>query len=242
MSRGRLLIVEDSEPGAALLYEVFKAEGFEPVVRGDVMTGVAAAGELRPLAIFIDWQLPDGSGLDACRRIRERDARVPILMVTARSDEVSATRALDAGADDFVTKPIRTSELVARMEAIFRRVAAVDGRVTASRASAPGLAVRLGDVEFDNVARTVTVAGNPVSLGALEFSLLEYLVLNRGIAVSRDRILSEVYGYDAEIDTGRVDLLVRRLRGKLGKGSGRGDQIVLVPGFGYRLQAAGATA
>ena len=237
MSRGKLLIVEDSAPGAALLSEVFKAEGFEPVVRGDVTTGVAAAAELGPLAIFIDWQLPDGSGLEACRRIRERDRRVPIVMVTARSDEVSVTRALDAGADDFVTKPIRTAELVARMEAIFRRLAAAHGREPAPPPVAAEEVARLGVVEFDNIARTVTVAGEPVSLGALEFSLLEYLVRNRGIAVSRDQILSEVYGYDAEIATERVDLLVRRLRGKLGKGPGRGDQIVTVPGFGYRFQA-----
>jgi len=189
------------------------------------------------IAIFIDWQLPDGSGLDACRRIRERDQRVPILMVTARSDEASATRALDAGADDFVTKPIRTTELVARMEAIFRRLAVAERRIPAVVTPTTGPAIRLGAVEFDPVARTVKVGGEPVSLGALEFSLLEYLVVNRGIAVSRDQILSEVYGYDADIATGRVDLLVRRLRGKLGKGPDRGDQIVPVPGFGYRLHA-----
>ena len=237
MNRGRLLIVEDSEPGAMLLYEIFKAEGFEPVVRHDVASGIAAAEEVSPLAIFIDWQLPDGSGLDACRRIRERDPLVPILMVTARSDEASATRALDAGADDFVTKPIRTTELVARMEAIFRRLAVAERRIPAVVTPTTGPAIRLGAVEFDPVARTVKVGGEPVSLGALEFSLLEYLVVNRGIAVSRDQILSEVYGYDADIPTGRVDLLVRRLRGKLGKGPGQADQIVLVPGFGYRLQA-----
>jgi DNA-binding response OmpR family regulator len=100
-----------------------------------------------------------------------------------------------------------------------------------------GPRIRFGEVEFDPTARTVAVDGKPVGLGALEFGLLEYLVVNRRIAVSRDQILSEVYGYDAEIPTGRVDLLVRRLRGKLGKGAGRGDQIVLVPGFGYRLDA-----
>lgn len=124
------------------------------------------------------------------------------------------------------------------MEAIFRRLAPNESRETRPAPPPAGLAVRLGDVVFDRVARTVTVAAQPVGLAALEFSLLEYLVLNRGIAVSRDQILSEVYGYDAEISTGRVDLLVRRLRAKLGKGKKRGDQIVPVSGFGYRLQAA----
>jgi two-component system alkaline phosphatase synthesis response regulator PhoP len=106
MSRGRILIVEDSESGALLLSEVFKAEGFEPIVRSDVASGVASAEEIAPQAVIIDWQLPDGSGLELCRRIRQRDPMIPIIMVTGRSDEASAIRALDAGADDFVTKPL----------------------------------------------------------------------------------------------------------------------------------------
>lgn len=240
MSRGRILIVEDSEDGALLLSEIFKREGFEAVVTGSAAGGLRSAEEAQPTAIFIDWELPDGSGLDVCRRIRTRDDAVPILMVTGRADEASAARALDAGADDFVVKPVRPTELVARLEATLRRVAS---HSRGARAPAPepqpepaaGPGLRFGQVTVDLKARLASVDGVPVALGALEFGLLEYLARNRSVAVSKEQILAEVYGYAADLDTGRVDLLVRRLRSKLGRGAGQGDQIVAVPGYGFRL-------
>jgi DNA-binding response OmpR family regulator len=147
------------------------------------------------------------------------------------------SRGLDAGADDFLSKPFRRQELAARLEAHLRKLAAlpVDSAAVAGvkEAVARKDVRTVGGVEIDLGARTATLDGSPVPLGSLEFRLLEYLVRNVGVALSRDQILREVHGYD-DIPTERVDLLVRRLRAKLGLG----DWIRAVPGYGYRLERA----
>jgi DNA-binding response OmpR family regulator len=180
--------------------------------------------------------LPDSPGIDVCRHFRELDPVIPIIFVSGRDDETTITRGLDAGADDFVIKPFRKGELVARLEAHLRKVAGVRRSVPAGGEPVDRKVYRFGDVEVDLDAREVRSAGADVLLGPLEFRLLEYMCRNAGIAVSREQILSEVYGYDADISTERVDLLVRRLRTKLGEGSARGGQLVAVPGYGYRLE------
>ena len=141
-----------------------------------------------------------------------------------------------------MVKPVRRIELVARLEAHLRKVAAVRSAPASQVASMTAAPVDLdrqlhfGAVEIDPAARIVRVAGGEIGLGPLEFKLLEYFGRNAGIAISREQILNEVYGYDADISTERVDLLVRRLRAKLGEGSDRGGQLVAVPGYGYRLE------
>ena len=147
-------------------------------------------------------------------------------------------RALDAVADDFVAKPFRLTELIARLEAhVLKAYAAIPlirGAATAPTSSANGL--RFGEVEVDLAAREVRVAGEAVGLGPLEFKLVEYLCQNAGVAISRDQIMSQVYGYEADISTERVDLLARRVRAKLGEGPSRGGHLVAVPGYGYRWE------
>lgn len=241
-TRGRILVVEDDESSAELLAALLTEEGFQPVVEEDVSGALTIFERERPIAVFIDWVIPGGSGVELCRRIRSDDPVVPIFFVTARADEASASRGLDAGADDYITKPVRPRELVARLEAHLRKLSARPSAAAApaeAPAPGPGPATatvtanveRFGDVEVDLEARRVLAGGRPVMLGALEFRLLEYLVRNAGIALSRDQILEEVHGYEG-IPTERVDLLVRRLRTKLGW-----DQwITAVPGYGYRLE------
>lgn len=238
-ARGRLLIIEDSPETSELLSVVVEEEGFSPVVRNTGQAGIDAFEAEQPVAVLLDWVMPDRPGIDVCRQLRERDPAVPIIFVSGRDDEASISRGLDAGADDFVVKPVRRIELVARLEAHLRKVHDLTQGPVATATGAverDGDDSRFGVVEVDSAARIVRVDGQEVALGPLEFKLLEYFGRNAGIAISREQVLNEVYGYDADISTERVDLLVRRLRTKLGEGPERGGQLVAVPGYGYRLE------
>src|SRR5438105_1469452 len=235
-NRGTVLVVEDSLESAALISTVLEEEGFRAVVRHDGQEGLQAFSHERPLAVLLDWVLPGGPGLEICRRIREQDPVIPIFFISGRQDEASVSRGLDAGADDFLVKPFRPRELMARLDASLRKVAAMQAPAgqpgAAVAAPAQAAVLTLGEAEVDLGAREARLRGEPVALGPLEFKLLEYLVRNPGVALSRDQILREVYEYDAQIATDRVDLLVRRLRSKLAWG----DRLVAVPGYGYRLE------
>lgn len=238
-TRGPLLIVEDSPESAELLATIFEEEGFHPVICRTGGEAVEQFEATRPVAVLLDWVMPDRPGIDVCRHVRESDPVIPIVFVSGRDDEASVSRGLDAGADDFVIKPVRRTELVSRIEAHLRKAAAAGSAPPApSPDPAPAVAatLRFGAVDLDARARLVRVEGREVGLGPLEFKLLEYFGRNAGIAISREQILNEVYGYDADISTERVDLLVRRLRAKLGEGADRGGQLVAVPGYGYRLE------
>jgi len=240
-SRGTILIVDDDAATAELIADLVLDEGFAVVRAGGGNEALAAFARDKPVAVFLDWVLPDLPGIEACRSLRALDRLVPIIFVSGRDDEASAVRALEAGADDFIAKPVRIRELIARMEAHLRKVGEL--HAVAAAAAAPADASRaadrvrrFGEIEVDLAARRVWVAGEALNLAPLEFSLLEYLAQNAGVAVSRDQIMREVYGFAAEISTERVDQLVRRLRAKLGEGAGRGGVLVAVPGYGYRLE------
>jgi len=234
--RGTVVIVEDSAESAELLADIVEAEGFDTLVCTTGRDAVEQAASRKPVAVLLDWGLPDRPGIDVCREIRATNSALPIIFVSGRDDETSIARGLDAGADDYVAKPVRAGELMARVEAHLRRVEAL--RPNHNRMSDHGAKVRLGALEIDVGARSVRRHGRLVALGQLEFKLLEYLLRNACTAVSRDQIMSEVYGYDAEISTERVDLLVRRLRSKLG-GEEIDVAIAAVPGYGYRLDRRG---
>ena len=234
-ARGAVLVVEDDLASAELLAALLEEEGFEALVCPDGTSVLERFETERPVAVLIDWVIPGGPGIELCRQIRVRDSVVPIVFVSGRADEASVSRGLDAGADDFLTKPLRPRELVARLEAHLRKLASLpspNSPATPPPETPPGDGNRnFGDVEIDLVARTARVRGQPVTLGSLEFRLLEYFVRNAGVALSRGQILNEVHGYD-DIPTERVDLLVRRLRAKLSWS----DWITAVPGYGYRLE------
>jgi DNA-binding response OmpR family regulator len=236
-SRGDILIVEDTADAAAAYQVVVQREGFRTVVCGTAAEALAAFANVKPVAVILDWTLPDEPGTEVCRKLRARDQAVVIIFASGRDDETSIARGLDAGADDYIPKPVRATELIARLESHIRRVEAIRNMVTkpAPAAVAASSARRFGDVEVDMGARTVRVKEKAVSLGPMEFRLLEYLVRNAGVAVSRDQIMSEVYGYDADIGTERVDLLIKRLRAKI-HDHAEGGLISAVPGYGYRLE------
>src|SRR5919204_4896542 len=234
-ARGRLLIIEDSGETSEVLAALVEEEGFAPIACRTAADGLMSFTTQQPVAVFLDWVLPDRPGIDVCRELRGQDALVPIIFVSGREDETSISRGLDAGADDFVVKPFRRGELVSRLEAHLRKAAAGAGGAGVKTESA-ARNHQFGEIQVDSAARLVRVNGSEVALGPLEFRLLDYFCSNAGIAVSREQILNEVYGYDADISTERVDLLVRRLRSKLGDGPTKGGQLVAVPGYGYRLE------
>ncbi len=232
--RGTILIVDDNQESAQLIADLVVREGFRPLVASTGAGALESFMRARPVAVVLDWVLPDLPGTEVCRGIRAESATVPILFVSGRDDETSVVRALDAGADDFLTKPVQGGELVARLESNLRKVGALQNPPGPHVPEVVLKSLRFGTVHVDLGAHEVSVDQVPVRLGPLEFKLLEYLARNSGVAVSRDQIMNEVYGYDADITTERVDLLVRRVRAKLGDHDG--GYIAAVPGFGYRLE------
>jgi len=226
-SRTRVLVVEDEGDIAGLIRHALERGGEMTV---EVATGgdqaLSMAEEQPPDLIVLDLNLPGLGGLEVCRLLRSRPAtaRVPIIMLTARTSEGDRVTGLDAGADDYVTKPFSLRELSARVRAVLRR----------GRSEEPGAAtVYRGKhlvADFDAVA--IAVDGESVRLTRREFELLRCLVENRNRVLSRDRLLERVWGYDRLVETRSVDVHVGRLRGKLGEA---GKQIETVIGLGYRF-------
>ena len=225
--RTRVLVVEDEQDIAGLIKHALEREGameVETVGSGD--TALKAVNEDVPDLIVLDLNLPVLSGVEVCRILRGRTetARVPIIMLTARSTESDRIAGLDVGADDYITKPFSLRELAARVRAVLRR------RTEASDGNTPIYRGKHIVADFDAVA--VHVDGEPVRLTRREFELLRYLVANKNRVLSRDRLLERVWGYDQAIETRSVDVHVGRLRGKL-RNAGR--QIETVVGLGYRF-------
>ena len=221
----RVLIVEDDADIAALMHRYLEKAGFSVDVRasgGDAMRHITAQP---PDLLVLDVMLPEMSGLDICRAVRanERTAEIPIIMVTARADESERIGGLDIGADDYLAKPFSPGELVARVRALLRRT---------TRSAATDQSITYGLLVLDAESHTVTNAGVPVVLTAKEFLLLQYLLRNRGRVLSRDRLLTDVWGYKYTGGTRTVDVHVRRLREKLPVLEGA---LVTVKQFGYRL-------
>jgi DNA-binding response OmpR family regulator len=227
-ARKRVLVVEDEHDIAGLIRHTLQRTGdmdVEVAASGD--QALKAASEHPPDLIILDLNLPVLGGLEVCRLLRTRPAtsRVPIIMLTARTSEGDRVTGLDAGADDYVTKPFSLRELVARVRAVLRR-----GRPEEPPAAPPVYRGEHLVADFDAVA--IAVDGQPVRLTRREFELLRYLVENKGRVLSRDRLLERVWGYDRLIETRSVDVHVGRLRGKLGSA---GKQIETVVGLGYRF-------
>lgn len=227
----RILIVEDDADIAALMRRYLEKGGFRVDVRGSGGDAMRVIAETPPDLLVLDVMLPGITGLDICRAVRadERTADIPIIMVTARADESERIGGLDIGADDYLAKPFSPGELVARVRALFRRSA---------RSVTPDQAIAYGPFVLDADSHTVTSDGAPVGLTAKEFLLLQYLLRNRGRVLSRDRLLTDVWGYKYTGGTRTVDVHVRRLREKLPILE---TALVTVKQFGYRLLESPAT-
>lgn len=230
MAKGRILLVEDDRALAELLVYNLEREDFEVQATSDGEDAMLLAQEQAPDLVLLDWMIEGISGIEVCRRLRRlpSTANVPIIMLTARGEEVDRIRGLETGADDYITKPFSPRELVARVSAVLRRVR-------------PALAeerLSYADLEMDIVRHKVRRGGANVALGPTEFRLLRHFLEHPGRVFSRERLLDSVWGHDSDIEPRTVDVHIRRLRKAINEG-GKDDIIRTVRSAGYALDSDG---
>jgi two-component system, OmpR family, response regulator RegX3 len=236
----RVLLAEDEESFVDALVVGLGHEGFEVRVARDGMEALQLFDEVSPDLILLDLMLPKMSGIDVCRSIRAHSS-VPIIMVTAKGAEIDTVVALEMGADDYVTKPYRLRELVARMRAVMRRTpSAAEPRTTGTWAppEEEASAWEAGDVRVDLDQRRVYVRGEEVHLRRKEFELLRLLVENAGRVLTRDVLIDRVWGTDYIGDTKTLDVHIKRLRSRIEADPSSPVLITTVRGVGYRFDAA----
>ena len=221
-----VLVVEDEDSLSTLLQYNLDKEGYRVGLAGDGEEAMVMVDEQAPDLVLLDWMLPRVSGVEVCRRLRSRaeTRNLPIIMMTARGEESDRIRGLDTGADDYVVKPFSTTELMARIRAVLRRIR-------------PGLAdetVRIGDLMIDRAAHRVKRGEREVHLGPTEFKLLDYLMQHPGRVFSREQLLDSVWGSDVYVEARTVDVHIGRLRKALNESADK-DPIRTVRSAGYSL-------
>ena len=225
-----VLVVEDEDSFVEALTVGLKREGFRVQVATDGAQALDLFDAIRPDLVLLDVMLPKISGIDVCREIR-RKSSVPIIMVTAKGGEIDTVVGLEVGADDYVTKPYRLRELVARMRAVLRRRAGESGAYELS-----GEALQVGDVALDPQRHEVTIRGEAVTMPLKEFELLELLLANAGHVLPRETLIDRVWGSDYVGDTKTLDVHVKRLRAKVELDPSAPTRIVTIRGLGYKYE------
>jgi two-component system, OmpR family, response regulator RegX3 len=232
--RTTVLVVEDEESFVEALVLGLEREGFRVSAARDGAEALALFDAVQPDVVLLDLMLPKVSGVDVCREIRTR-SQVPIIMVTAKSSEVDTVLGLEMGADDYITKPYRMRELVARIRATLRRApAATSGAEHLDDLDEHVLEV--GDVRLDASRHEVTVRGDRVRLPLKEFELLELLLMHAGRVLPRETLISRVWGGDYVGDTKTLDVHVKRLRSKVEEDPARPTRITTIRGLGYKYE------
>ncbi|MEQ1788243.1 MAG: response regulator transcription factor [Acidimicrobiales bacterium] len=231
-----ILVVEDEDSFVEALTVGLKREGFRVTVARDGAEALDVFDAVRPDLVLLDVMLPKVSGIDVCRELRRRSS-VPIIMVTAKGSEIDTVVGLEVGADDYVTKPYRLRELVARMRAVLRRRAGESAGHALS-----GDALEVGDVALDPERHEVVIRGDAVSLPLKEFELLEILLANAGRVLPRDTLIDRVWGTDYVGDTKTLDVHVKRLRAKVEPDPSSPTRIVTIRGLGYKYEMPKASA
>ncbi len=224
--RGRVLVVDDDAALSEMLGIVLRGEGFEPVFCADGSEALQAFRDSRPDLVLLDLMLPGRDGIDVCRAIRA-ESGTPIVMLTAKSDTVDIVVGLESGADDYIVKPFKPKELVARIRARIRR-----------NDDAPAQTILVGDLEVDVTGHTVKRGGEVLSLTPLEFDLLVCLARKPGQVFTREVLLQEVWGYRHAADTRLVNVHVQRLRAKVERDPEHPDIVLTVRGVGYKAGPA----
>jgi len=225
--KGRILLVEDDRALVELLVYHFEREAFEVRTTADGEEALVMARESAPDLVILDWMIESLSGIEVCRQLRRlpETRNVPIIMLTARGEESDRIRGFETGADDYVTKPFSPRELVARVQAVLRRV----------RPALAGEQLSYADLEMDVAGHKVKRAGTPVALGPTEFRLLRHFLEHPCRVFSRERLLDSVWGQDSDIELRTVDVHIRRLRKAINAGEGAPDIIRTVRSAGYAL-------
>ncbi len=226
-----ILIVEDEESLAEPLAYLLQKEGFETLLAPDGPSALEQFSDDGVDLVLLDLMLPGMSGTDVCRKLRA-ESDVPIIMVTARDSEIDKVVGLELGADDYVTKPYSTRELVARIRAVLRRGPEVEDVEDFDDQILEG-----GRVRMDVERHTVLVDGQPVAMPLKEFDLLEYLMRNAGRVLTRGQLIDRIWGADYVGDTKTLDVHVKRLRTKIEQEPSRPRQLVTVRGLGYKFEA-----
>ena len=222
---GELILVVDDEPNIVQLARMYlEREGFRVAAVGDGISALEAVEQSRPALMVLDVMLPELDGLEVCRRLRAEKNSLPILMLTARDEDIDKILGLELGADDYLTKPFNPRELTARVKAILRR--------SEQKPLAKGQPLHVADLVLDPARREVLVKGQPVHLRTQEFELLEVLLEHRGLVLSREQLLDLAWGYDYAGETRTVDVHIGQLRKKLGDCQA---QIETITGIGYKL-------
>lgn len=220
--KGRVLVVDDDPALAEMLGIVLRGEGFDPAFVGDGGRALAAFRDVRPDVVLLDLMLPGLSGIDVCRAIRS-ESGVPIIMLTAKSDTVDVVLGLESGADDYVVKPFKPKELVARVRARLRRTD-----------EPPAETLSIGDVAIDVPGHSVTRDGHQIALTPLEFDLLVALARKPRQVFTREVLLEQVWGYRHAADTRLVNVHVQRLRSKVERDPEHPEIVLTVRGVGYK--------
>ncbi|GAB4540511.1 MAG: response regulator transcription factor [Anaerolineae bacterium] len=231
----KVLIVEDEPTLLETLEYNLARQGYEVYTAADGLVALDVARQERPDVIVLDVMLPGIDGLEVCRILR-REMNVPILMLTARADEVDKIVGLEVGADDYLTKPFSMRELMARVKALLRRVRLIREELAAKDQGPGAMEVHFGDLSIDLTRREVLLQGNSLHLKPKEYELLVFLARNQGIVLSRDLILERVWGWDYDGGTRTVDVHVRWLREKIEPDPARPVRILTVRGVGYRFE------
>ena len=225
-----VLVVEDEESFVDALVVGLKREGFVVKVATDGVQALEVFDRTHPDIVLLDVWLPRMSGIDVCRELRGR-SRVPIIMVTAKTSEIDTVVGLEVGADDYVTKPYRLRELVARMRAVLRRSPQQEGQE-------PVDALEVGELRLDPGRHEVLLRGLPLALPLKEFELLELLMVNAGRVLTRETLIDRVWGPHYVGDTKTLDVHVKRLRAKIEDDPSRPARITTIRGLGYKLERA----
>ena len=223
----KILVVDDEPTLVATLRYNLEREGYTVESAPDGESAVESAREIRPDLIILDVMLPGLDGLQVCRILR-RDTEAPILLLTAKIDEVDKVVGLELGADDYVTKPFSMRELMARVRALLRRAGASE--------PVAAKVIESGDLTIDTTARTVSRDGQPLPLKPKEYDVLQHFMRNRGRAFSREQLLSAVWGYEFAGDTRTVDVHISWLRQKIEPVPAKPTRLITVRGVGYRFE------
>ncbi|WP_334143152.1 response regulator transcription factor [Rhabdothermincola sp.] len=230
-----VLLVEDEDSFVEALTIGLSREGFEVSVARDGAEALDRFDDLKPDLVLLDVMLPKVSGVDVCRELRSR-SDVPIIMVTAKGAEIDTVVGLEVGADDYVSKPYRLRELVARMRAVLRRRSGADLTRLLPGEEVEDV-VSVGDVTVDHLRHEVTVRGQEVRLPLKEFELLSLLLENAGRVLTRDVLIDRVWGADYVGDTKTLDVHIKRLRSKIEEDPAHPVRIVTIRGLGYKYEA-----